>query len=218
MHWRRWRRFSFHKKKNGQAYFAIMLGVLLALLMIHTIHNALRPPLVALTESRIRNQIIHMAEEAVGEVLYRQGASYSDMVSLQTGKSGEITTLSTDTVQLNQLRNAVMEQVITQVEDLDTEELGIPLGLLTGWDLLSATGPKLPVRVLSVASASGSYRNDFISAGINQTLHRIFLDVTILVRVLLPGGIVETEVMVPISVAETVIIGQVPQTYLNLNQ
>ena len=201
MRWRRWRRFSFHKKKNGQAYFAIMLGVLLALLMIHTIHNALRPPLVALTESRIRNQIIHMAEEAVGEVLY-----------------GEITTLSTDTVQLNQLRNAVMEQVITQVEDLDTEELGIPLGLLTGWDLLSATGPKLPVRVLSVASASGSYRNDFISAGINQTLHRIFLDVTILVRVLLPGGIVETEVMVPISVAETVIIGQVPQTYLNLNQ
>lgn len=195
-----------------------MLGVLLALLMIHTIHNALRPPLVALTESRIRNQIIHVAEEAVGEVLYRQGASYSDMVSLQTGKSGEITTLSTDTVQLNQLRNAVMEQVITQVEDLDAEELGIPLGLLTGWDLLSATGPKLPVRVHSVASASGSYRNDFISAGINQTLHRIFLDVTILVRVLLPGGIVETEVMVPISVAETVIIGQVPQTYLNLNQ
>ena len=193
-----------------------MLGVLLALLMIHTIHNALRPPLVALTEDRIRNQIIHVAEEAVGEVLYRQGASYSDMVSLQTGKSGEITTLSTDTVQLNQLRNAVMEQVITQVED--PEELGIPLGLLTGWDLLSATGPKLPVRVLSVASASGSYRNDFISAGINQTLHRIFLDVTILVRVLLPGGIVETEVMVPISVAETVIIGQVPQTYLNLNQ
>lgn len=218
MRWRRWRRFSFHKKKNGQAYFAIMLGVLLALLMIHTIHNALRPPLVALTESRIRNQIIHVAEEAVGEVLYRQGASYSDMVSLQTGKSGEITTLSTDTVQLNQLRNAVMEQVITQVEDLDAEELGIPLGLLTGWDLLSATGPKLPVRVLSVASASGNYRNDFISAGINQTLHRIFLDVTILVRVLLPGGIVETEVMVPISVAETVIIGQVPQTYLNLNQ
>lgn len=218
MRWRRWRRFSFQKKKNGQAYFAIMLGVLLALLMIHTIHNALRPPLVALTENRIRNQIIHVAEEAVGEVLYRQGASYSDMVSLQTGKSGEITILSTDTVQLNQLRNAVMEQVITQVEDLDTEELGIPLGLLTGWDLLSATGPKLPVRVLSVASASGSYRNDFISAGINQTLHRIFLDVTILVRVLLPGGIVETEVMVPISVAETVIIGQVPQTYLNLNQ
>lgn len=218
MRWRRWRRFSFHKKKNGQAYFAIMLGVLLALLMIHTIHNALRTPLVALTESRIRNQIIHVAEEAVGEVLYRQGASYSDMVSLQTGKSGEITTLSTDTVQLNQLRNAVMEQVITQVEDLDAEELGIPLGLLTGWDLLSATGPKLPVRVLSVASASGNYRNDFISAGINQTLHRIFLDVTILVRVLLPGGIVETEVMVPISVAETVIIGQVPQTYLNLNQ
>ena len=75
-----------------------MLGVLLALLMIHTIHNALPPPLVALTESRIRNQIIHVAEEAVGEVLYRQGASYSDMVSLQTGKSGEITTLSTDKI------------------------------------------------------------------------------------------------------------------------
>ena len=93
--------------------------------------------------------------------------------------------------------------------------MGIPLGVLTGIDIISALGPKLPIQVISVASAEGTYRNDFSSAGINQTLHRIYLDITVTAKLLLPGSIVETVVFTPICVAETVIIGQVPQTYLN---
>ena len=69
-----------------------------------------------------------------------------------------------------------------------------------------------------MASAEGNYRNDFTSAGVNQTLHRILLDVSVTARLLLPGGVVETQVSTPVCVAETVIIGQPPQTYLNWNQ
>lgn len=193
----------------------ILLGIGLALLLISCFNCVLRPPLVAVAESRLRNRVIRLAEEAVGEALYDQGLAYTDLVIFKTGKSGEITALSTDTVRLNGLRSAVMEGIVTRVEDMDDTSLSVPLGLLTGMDMLSSTGPRLPIKVLSVASAAGSYRNDFTSAGINQTLHRIFLDVMIRVRMLLPGGIVETEITVPVSVAETVIIGQVPQTYLN---
>ena len=111
-----------------------------------------------------------------------------------------------------------MEEITKQILTLDSQDLGIPLGLLSGIDILSAVGPKLPVRITSVASATGLFRNEFIDAGINQTLHRIMLDITLNTKLLLPGGVVEVSVSTPVCIAETIIIGQVPQTYLNWSQ
>lgn len=186
----------------------------MALLLIRWFDTALRPYLIALSEAQVQNHLTQVANRSVTQALADQELAYHDMVSFQT--AGTLSTLSTDTVSLNQLRAYVLEDIITQVKAIDSDSLGVPLGALTGLDLLSAFGPKLPVRVISVASADGQYRNDFISAGINQTLHRIMLDVTLNAKLLLPGGVVEIAVSTPICVAETVIIGQVPQTYLDL--
>lgn len=199
--------------EHRQLFGAAAVGILLAILVIHGFDAGLRPQLVALAETNARNQITRIADRAVADALSAQGTSYDDMVTVQDQST--ITTLTTDTARLNALRTAVMEDVVTQVEALDSKSLGVPLGTLTGLDLLSAVGPNLPVRVLSVASAHADYRNDFTSAGINQTLHRVMLDVTISAKLLLPGGVVETEVTTPICVAETVVVGQVPESYLN---
>lgn len=215
---RRPRRMRRQNGEHRQLLFATLLGIALALFLIHQFDASLRPQLVSLAETQVRNQITRIADQSVSDALNDQSISYGDMVTLQTGRTGEITTLTTDTVRLNRLRGAVMEDVIAQVETLSDRDLGVPLGTLTGLDLLSALGPKLPVRVLSVASAEAEYRNDFTGAGINQTLHRVMLDVTVTAKLLLPGGIVELQVVTPVCVAETVIVGQVPDAYLNLNQ
>lgn len=205
------------REGGGQLFLSVILGLGLALFFIHQFDAALRPQLVALAEVRVRNEVTHIADHAVSQALDDQALSYADMVQFQA-PGGEISTLSTDTIRLNRLRVSVLEEIITEIEDLDSHFLSVPLGALTGVDLLSALGPDLPVQVLSVASAEGSYRNDFTSAGVNQTLHRILLDVNVTVRLLLPGGIVETRIDTPVCVAETVIIGQVPQTYVGLNK
>lgn len=205
------------REGRGQLFLSVLLGLGLALFLIHQFDAALRPQLIALAETRVRNEITHIADQAVSQTLSDQALSYTDMVRLQADR-GEVAILSTDTVRLNLLRTSVLEEIVAQVEDLDSHFLGVPLGALTGIDLLSALGPALPVQVLSVASAEGSYRNDFTSAGVNQTIHRILLDVSVTAQLLLPGGIVETQINTPVCVAETVIIGQPPQTYLNWNQ
>ena len=205
------------REGRGQLFLSVLLGLGLALFLIHQFDAALRPQLIALAETRVRNKITLIADQAVSQALSDQALSYTDMVRLQTD-GGEIATLSTDTVRLNLLRTSILEEIVTQVEDLDSHFLDVPLGALTGIDLLSALGPALPVQVLSVASTEGQYRNDFTSAGVNQTIHRILLDVSITARLLLPGGIVETQIDTPVCIAETVIIGQPPQTYLNRNQ
>lgn len=203
------------KRAPGQLLFSILLGLAVAGFLIHQINSALRPQLVALAQAKLRNQLTQIANRSVTDALARQALTYSDMVIPQAGQEDGISIVSTDTVRLNLLRTAVLEDIVSQAESLDSHCLGVPLGALTGLDLLSGSGPSLPVQILSVSSADGAYRNDFISAGINQTLHRVMLDVTITAEVLLPGGVVETTVSTPVCVVETIIIGKVPQAYLN---
>lgn len=211
-----WRRRTKKAGERGQLFLSILLGVSLAVLLIHCFDLLLRPQLVALAETEIRNRITHISDLALEKAMKDRAISYSDIVVLQTGQDGAVSMLTTDTSRLNALRYAVLEEIVSQLEGIDNHSLGIPFGALTGVDLFSAWGPKLPVQVVSVASADGTYRNDFTSAGINQTLHRILLDVTVTAQLLLPGGIVETQITTPVCVAETVIIGQVPQTFLQL--
>lgn len=207
------------KRKAGKAGplgFSLILGLVMAFFLIRWFDAAIRPQLIALSETQVNNHLTQIANLAVTQAITDQELSYSDLVTLQT--SGELSALVTDTVSLNSLRAAVLEDVISQIDSIDNGSLGVPLGALTGIDLFSALGPRLPVRVISVTTVEGRYRNDFTSAGINQTLHRVMLDVTLKAKLLLPGGVVEVPVSAPICVAETVIIGQVPQTYLNLTR
>lgn len=202
----------------GQLAASIILGIALAAFLIHRVGLAVRPQLLALAQAKLRNQLTMVSNETVANVLAQEALDYSDMVVMEPGPGGGIATITTETVRLNNLKSTVLTQIVSQVENLDTHSLGVPLGALTGMEFFAGAGPDLPVQVLSVASAEGAYRNDFVSAGINQTLHRVMLDITVTAEVLMPGGIVETVVSTPVCVAETIIIGQVPQTYLELRQ
>lgn len=202
-------------RTGSRLLLPLALGLLMAFLLIHWFDFALRPQLIALAEAQLKNHLTQAANRSVTQSLAEENLSYSDLVTLQTAQG--VSTLVTDTASLNRLRSVVLDDVIGQLEALDSHSLSVPLGALTGIDLLSAIGPKLPVKIVSVASADGLYRNDFIDAGINQTLHRIMLDISVDAGFLLPGGVVKLTVTAPICISETIIIGQVPQTYLGLN-
>lgn len=206
------------RRERGSLLLSALVGLSMACLLIHAFNTALRPQLLAFTEVQVRNRLNQLSSQVVSQVMQDQSLTYSELVVLRTGQGGEVSTMSVDSQKLNLLRAQVMEQITEQILALDTTDLGIPLGLLTGIDILSAAGPKLPVRVTSVASATGLFRNEFTNAGINQTLHRIVLDVTITARLLLPVGITETAITIPVYITEAIVIGQVPQTYLNWTQ
>lgn len=201
------------ERAGSRILLPLALGLLLAFLLIRWFDSSLRPQLITIAEAQLKNHLIQAANRSVTQSLAEESISYSDMVTLQTAQG--VSTLVTDTASLNRLRSVVLDDVIGQLEALDSHSLSVPLGALTGIDLLSAIGPKLPVKIVSVASADGLYRNDFIDAGINQTLHRIMLDISVDAGLLLPGGVVKLTVTAPICISETVIIGQVPQTFLN---
>lgn len=143
--------------------------------------------------------------------------AYADLVTVERDESGKVSLVAVDSVKLNSLRTQILEQVLEQVEGLDAQELGVPLGSLTGFATASDWGPVLPVGVLTAAVPKAEFSNQFTAQGINQTLHQIMLDVTVELTLLIPGGRTETSVTAQVCVAETLLVGEVPQTYLGLS-
>lgn len=203
--------------EHSQLLTATLLGLAAAFFLICWLNATLHPQVAALAHAQLQNHMTLISNQAVMDTIEQQALTYSDMVILQLKPDGEVQTMSVDTVRLNSFRSLVLEGVTAQIGSLYCQNLGIPLGVLTGIDFLSARGPQLPIKVTIAAAATGQFRNEFLEAGINQTLHRIMLDITITAHLLLPSGSSEAVITTPVCVTEAIIVGQVPQTYLNVN-
>ena len=102
--------------------------------------------------------------------------------------------------------------------DMDVDEVGLPLGSVIFPTFFSGSGPKLPVKVLSISNSDADFRNVFSEAGINQTAHQIMMDVVIDMTILTPVGTDTVRVTSSVVVAETVIVGHVPESYVNVGE
>ena len=173
---------------------------------------ALRPVLAAAARYQVRSQVTAAVEQWAARDLQERGVDYSDFVSITRNEAGEITALSADMARLNLLRAELSAHLLERLEDSQLE-LTIPVGSLLPLEPTWARGPELHLRALALGTASAEFESEFTSAGINQTRHRLWLELSVPVTVLLPGGGEELTVDSRLCVAETVIVGQVPQTW-----
>ena len=210
------RRRGPRPERGSGRLLALVIGVGLALAVIFLIDSALRPTLTALAQARVENAVTRIVNDAVNGTLTSEAISYSDLVTLEKDAAGQVSVLAANTAQLNALRAEILGEVLAQVEQLDSQELGVPLGSLTGFATASDLGPVLPVRVLTAAVPTADFENVFTSTGINQTLHQIMLNVRVECTLLIPGGTVDTTVEAQVCAAETLLVGQVPDAYLEL--
>ena len=210
------RRRGPRSERGGGRLLPLVIGVGLALAVIFLIDAAMRPTLTALAQARVENAVTRIVNDAVNGTLTSEAISYSDLVTLEKDAAGQVSVLAANTAQLNALRAEILGEVLAQVEQVDSQKLGVPLGSLTGFASASDLGPVLPVRVLTAAVPTADFENVFTSAGINQTLHRIMLNVRVECTLLIPGGTVDTAVEAQVCAAETLLVGQVPDAYLEL--
>ncbi len=195
---------------------ASLMGLLLAVYSIRLFNDRVQPILITAAQANTKNAVNRIVTEAVGKALAEEALGYRDMITLEKDNAGQITALTSNTLAMNRLRTEILGDVLEQVDSLDSHTLGIPLGELTGLTVLSGRGPSLPVRIRSVGAANAGFRNVFTSAGVNQTYHQVMLEVSVEATLLIPGGTTQTTVVTQVCIAETVLVGEVPQTYLQL--
>ena len=185
--------------------------VLTTVICVAVIH--MEPILVSMATARVSNTVNRIVVEAVDEAIQGGEIDYGILVSFEKDAEGRVTALKSNMAAFNRLQSRIADDILLRLSEVSTTTLSIPIGTLTGSSLLAGRGPTVKVKMQSVGSTTASFRNTFSSAGINQTRHQILLDVQVNMSILLPGFRTSTKVSNEISVAETVIVGSVPQTY-----
>ena len=195
------------------------VGIWLTLLVLTLLAAAvsllwhLKPVMTSMATARVSNLVNRIVSAAVNEAVENGDIDYQNFVIFEKDETGHITALRSNVAEVNRMQGQITDEILHRLSEVATSELEIPLGTLTGSALLAGRGPSLFVRMQAVGSASAAFRNQFTAAGINQTRHQIFLDVDVYMSILLPGMKTSTRVSNEIAVAETVIVGGVPDTY-----
>ena len=184
----------------------LMLGLLLCL--------RLRPILRTVAVSEARNAAVRAMESAVAAHMAAGELDYERLVRLDKDETGMVTAAAVDMRSLNRLQAALSEEIFRKLTGPGAADLSVPLGNLFSVPLLSGRGPAIPLRILSVTDCEARLESSFSDAGINQTLHRIYLELHATVNLLLPGGAAAEKVTDTVLVAETVIVGRVPESYM----
>ena len=208
--------FSYYRRRLARLRLARLLvltlvaGALTALLLAAW---QMKPLLTSLATTRVSNAVTQVVTQAVNEAIASGELGYENLVYFEKDNDGKITAVRSNMAAFNLLQSHILDTVLQRIDQVSARDLSIPIGSLTGSTLLAGRGPRITVRMESVGSSEANFRNAFTSAGINQTKHQIILTVDVSVSVLLPGFRTATKVSNSFIVAETVIVGTVPDTY-----
>lgn len=192
-------------------YLIILAVVCIGLLIFfrYKYHAAIHD----LAETQIRNSTSDLINDAIDKQIELGNIQYDRMVYFEKDLDGRITALKTNMSEVNRLKTDILGLVNNEILALDTSDLGIPIGSLILPELLSGRGFQIPVVIHSIRNSDASFSSQFTEAGINQTLQQLTMEVIVDVTVLILGQTNSFTVSSSVVVAETVIVGQVPDTF-----
>ncbi len=192
------------------AALTLVVSLCVSFALIGILEERLRPVLMTAARTQTQNMVTAIAEEAILSELEQQDLEYTDLVCVERGTDGTVTAITTDMAAMNRLRSRLVEVMLEHVSRIDEAEISIPVGSLVESELIWGRGPTIKVRSFTVGTVKAEFKSDFNSAGINQTLHKIWIDLSVPTTVLLPGFQLEVPINTTICIAETVIVGSVP--------
>ena len=167
-----------------------------------------------LARTQVMNTTSGLTNDAIAKQIAAGNIAYDRIVFFEKDLDGRITALKTNMSEVNRLKTDILNIINDEILSLDTSDIGIPLGSLFIPEFLSGKGPAIPVHILSIRNSDANFVSHFSQAGINQTLHRLNMEVSIDVAVLVLGETNSFTMSSEVVVAETVIVGDVPQTFL----
>ncbi|MCI8353329.1 MAG: sporulation protein YunB [Clostridia bacterium] len=141
---------------------------------------------------------------------------YEDLVTIYKDSNDSITMIKSNITPINLIISDVAEKIQKRLDKVEKEQVGIRLGSFTGTKIFSGRGPIIPITLSTVGNVETDLRSEFRSAGINQTIHRIYLQVDCKVNILTPYTIFEEGISNQVLIAENIIVGKIPESYYNL--
>lgn len=181
---------------------------------VKLILDAVLPIFDTLCENKAKSIATIISNEEATNVMREH--SYDELFTIEKDKNGDITMIKSNVVPINEIISDVAVKIQNKIDERGRENIEIALGSFTGFKLLAGKGPGVKIRISSIGSVETDLKSEFTSQGINQTLHRVYLQVKCNVNILTPFDDIEREIINQVLLVENVIVGNIPNTYYNL--
>jgi len=168
----------------------------------------------SLAETQVQNSTSDLINDAIDQQITSGNIQYDRIVYFEKDLNGKITALKTNMSEVNRLKTSILNTINREILALDTADLGIPIGSLILPEFLSGRGPYIPIHIMSIRNSEATFTSNFSEAGINQTLQQMVMEIRVDVTVLVLGRTDSFTVTSQVVVAETIIVGDVPDTFL----
>ena len=188
----------------------IVVIVMVVLILFRSRYNE---PIRTLAQTQITNATSDLINDAIDQQIEAGDIHYDRIVYFEKDLNGRITALKTNMSEVNRLKTSTLNLINDEILALDTSDIGIPLGSLFVAEIFSGRGPIIPVEIISIRNSDAYFTSNFTQAGINQTLHQLSMSVLVDVAVLVLGETASFTVTSEVVVAETIIVGDVPDTF-----
>lgn len=193
----------------------LTLLMIALLAFIFLFNSQIRPVIASITANEAKIKSINTINDAVITELNRDNISYDDLITVERGSDGNVLAITTNMVKMNELKAKIISDIQDKLNNDTYSTVWVPIGTFIGGDFFHGKGPKVALKASLSGNVTAEFNSTLASAGINQTKHQIYLDIGTSIYSFLPGFDTTTEVKTNILVAETVIVGSVPQVVAN---
>ena len=207
--------FIFNKGNNKKNKInKIIALILVAIIVIVLILKAVSPVFNKLCSDKAKSVATIICNQQTTKCM--RGYQYSDFVTIHTDENKNIVMLEANMININILVSNIAEQIQKEIDNTQNEDIYISSGSFTGISLLSGRGPKIPIRISTIGNVKTDFKSEFIEKGVNQTLHRLYLEIECEISILTPFNTINEKINNQLIVAENIIVGNIPSTYYNL--
>ncbi|WP_053957609.1 sporulation protein YunB [Inediibacterium massiliense] len=210
----RYRRYGQRKIKSSlKAFISIILIFLVLIYGFLLIDTKIKPAFLAIAEVKAREIATRAINESINSKISEE-IKYQDLISIRTDNEGNVTMMQANTIMMNKIASEVALTVQDNIRQIKTSNVSVPLGTVFGSQILAKYGPRININVTPIGMVNVNFKTEFEHSGINQTRHKIYLVVKTQVRIIVPFSSKAAMVQTSVPVAETVIVGKVPENYI----
>lgn len=206
---------AFAGRPRRSRGISILFLLVALLLFLAAASLYLKDVSTAIAVSDASDAVTVSINNAIADIMRDGDYSADYFVTFEKSEAGEITAISSNMARINALSAKILDRIVGAT-DTHMLTVNIPVGNLTGVSLLMGRGPKVPVKIITMTSSRVEFNNSIVTAGINQTKHQINLEVIVDIDILVPWGTESTQVITEVLIADTIVVGRVPDTYLSM--
>lgn len=198
-------------KRFVRTVVIILIAAILLFILFRIKYGSI---LRTLAKTQVQNSTSDLINDAIDKQIASGNIQYDRIVYFEKDLNGRITALKTNMSEVNRLKTSILNTINDEILALDTADLGIPIGSMFLPEILAGKGPAIPVEIIAIRNSEATFSSNFSEAGINQTLQQLVMEISVDVTVLVLADTSSFTVNSQVVVAETIIVGDVPETFL----